>query len=234
MDSSATPEPQPAKPKPERPRFQSSLRMLLVFAATISIFVGLAVVVYWRTCSVPDVPPDLGWMENSPLSRIVEDASPRFTIDAGKPWKIEFGRGSGWEGLDTVKLTDDGKVVLHRQTWQADNGIRSAKWETAQLALPRDAVASILATVSKTRLLDLHREYHANVADGTQWVLWITQGRNAKSVYFNNHFPNEILQFASLLDEVLVQNGIQAVKWDPVPAGMERQHERQLWDSIKR
>jgi len=229
-----TPETQPAEPKPERPWFQFTLRTLLVFVATISILVGPALVVYWRTCSVPDVPPDPGWMDNFPLSRTVEDTGPRFSIDTGKPWKIEFGRGSGWEGLDTVKLTDDGKVILHRQTWQAANGIRSAKWETAQLALPRDAVANVLATVSKTRLLDLHREYHANVADGTQWVLWITQGGNAKSVYFNNHFPSEILQFASSLDEVLVQNGLQTVKWDPVPAGKESQHERQLWDSIKR
>jgi len=68
-----TPETQPAEPKPERPWFQFTLRTLLVFVATISILVGPALVVYWRTCSVPDVPPDPGWMDNFPLSRTVED-----------------------------------------------------------------------------------------------------------------------------------------------------------------
>ncbi|MDA0814027.1 MAG: hypothetical protein O3C21_16755 [Verrucomicrobia bacterium] len=42
--------------------------------------------------------------------------------------------------------------------------------------------------------------YHADVADGNQWVLAVTQGERQKAIYFNNHFPKSIL-LHSLLSE---------------------------------
>ena len=35
---------------------------------------------------------------------VERDDRPAFTVDPGQPFRLEFGRGSGWHGLNTVKL----------------------------------------------------------------------------------------------------------------------------------
>jgi len=147
-------------------------------------------------------------------------------LDPAAPYRIEFGRGSGWHGLDTVKVTDDGSVVLHV--------FRHNAWYVGGMSLPQPALAQVLEAVDDNHLLAMHKGYHADVCDGTQWVLWITQGDDEKSVYFNNHFPKEIIAFARSLDEVLVENGVGKLSWLPVAPGTERSHAKELWESIRR
>jgi hypothetical protein len=151
--------------------------------------------------------------------------------EADVAWRIEFGRGSGWHGLETVKVASDGSVVVHRFNQQADDG----SWETASLTLPPDAVAEVLASVDKHQLLALRKTYRANnVADGTQWVFWFRQKQTEKSAYFDNEFPRAIEQFAGDLDRILAANGLGAAVWHPVPKAEARRHDRELWDSIRR
>lgn len=83
-------------------------------------------------------------------------------------------------------------------------------------------------------LIGLRKEYHENIHDGTQWVLWIKQGEREKSVYFNNNFPHRIKAFAKQLDAILEHAGLDKAAWQPVPQRNSRQHERELWDSIRR
>src|SRR5262245_50445076 len=84
--------------------------------------------------------PDHG---NYPVSKVVKDDRPTRRIDPGQPWRIEFGRGSGWHGLETVKLDQDGRVVLHRAN--------SGQWATTTLQLSQDAVTRILEAVVANR-----------------------------------------------------------------------------------
>src|SRR5262245_55092291 len=51
-------------------------------------------------------------------TKVVSDEKPAFRIDPDKPYRIEFGRGSGWHGLETVQFAEDGRVVLHRMTFE--------------------------------------------------------------------------------------------------------------------
>ena len=159
--------------------------------------------------------------------RVEKDERPAFTIDSSQAFRLEFGRGSGWHGLDTVRVDQDGGVVLHRRQ-QAD------VWETTTLQLPPNALADVLKAVESNGLMGLHREYHADIHDGTQWVLWIKQGEQEKSVYFNNSFPRQITRFAEQLDSILSTAGQDEAAWQPVAVSESRQHERELWDSIKR
>ena len=76
--------------------------------------------------------------------------------------------------------------------------------------------------------------YHAEVHDGTQWVLWIKQADQEKSIYFNNHFPDEIVRFAEQLDAVLSECDLENMNWKTVPATESRQHERELWEAVKK
>ena len=161
---------------------------------------------------------------NFPLSKVVKDNRPVFRIDPGMPWRLEFGRGSGWHGLDTVKLDQDGCVVLHSL---------KSKWQTATFNLPAEAVEEVLESLASNCLLELEKAYHAEVVDGTQWVLLVRQQDQKKSVYFNNHFPDPIVRFAFQLDKILSASAGPNLRWATVPFAQARDHERELWDCIK-
>jgi hypothetical protein len=174
--------------------------------------------------------------------KVVEDGRQVFQIDPDLPYHIELGQGSGWHGLDTVRITSDGMVVLFRSHhvylprhplffWQTEMHV--FYWETATFQLDKDAQQAVLQAIADCQLLKLHKTYSANIADGTQWVLWIKQSDKEKSVYFDNHFPKEICDFAKRLDEILHQGGRTHVQWRKVPASKERLHEKQLWESIR-
>jgi hypothetical protein len=150
-------------------------------------------------------------------------------LDPDLPYIIQFGRGSGWHGLDTAKIAQDGAVTLHRQLANQEGPF----WETATLKLRQESLARVLDAVEKNRLFGLRKAYHGNVADGTQWVLWLKQGDREKAVYFDNHFPPEIERFADALDTALAENGLEKAEWRYVGGADARGHERALWDSIR-
>lgn len=167
---------------------------------------------------------------NFPASSVVKDDGPAWRIDPGKPWRMEFGRGSGWHGLDTIELDREGRVVFHRLRHNQEDVL---SWQTATAQLPPDAVVKVLEAVESHRLLELDKEYHADVHDGTQWVLWVRQGDRQKTVYFNNHFPDAILRFAESYDEIIAGTIGPGLQWRAVPRARGRDHERPLWASIQ-
>lgn len=166
--------------------------------------------------------------------RVEKDDRPAFTIDHTQPFWLEFGRGSGLDGLNTVKIDQTGKVVLHRMKSDRQPNVTVLSWEVTILQLSPEAVAEVLKAVESNGLMGLHKAYHADVHDGTQWVFWAKQGEREKSVYFNNSFPRAINAFAEQLDAILARAGLDKATWRPVPEGESRQHERELWDSIRR
>lgn len=164
----------------------------------------------------------------------VRNDSPAFTIDHSQPFWLEFGRGSGWHGLNTVKIDQTGRAVLHRMKSECKEDVTVLSWEVATLQLSPEALDEVLKAVESNDLMGLRKEYHEDIHDGTQWVLWIKQEEREKSVYFNNNFPRRIKAFAEQLDASLAQAGLDKVAWQPMPERESRQHERELWDSIKR
>ena len=146
-------------------------------------------------------------------------------FDPDKPFHLAFGRGSGWHGLDTIEIDNYLKAELFRQT-------SAGGWETCVVELTVDEWGAVSDSIVKNDLYLLDREYHADVADGTQWILWITQDNESKTVYFNNYFPSAIKRFASDLDKVFDGNDV-LLEWKDVPADLSRQHEGRIWDSIK-
>lgn len=158
---------------------------------------------------------------------------PEVGIDRTQPFRLEFGRGSGWHGLDTVKVDQTGRVVLHRMA--SDGLVEAVRWESATIQLTPEMLAEVLRAVESNALMGLRPAYHdPNVADGTQWVLWIRQGERDKSVYFNNSLPEPIIRFAVQLDAILSQAGRATAAWQPVPEDEARQHEKALWESVER
>ena len=163
---------------------------------------------------------------------------PAFDIDSTKAFRIELGRGGGFDGLDTVKLDRSGKVIMHRVKWEQrqtrHRKFRIRVWETVSLRVSEEDVAKILEAIKAKELMNLDRAYHADVADGTQWVFRIEQGGREKSVYFNNHFPASIIQFAKKLDAIIAESGVNELAWKAVPEDEHGQHDNALWESISR
>jgi hypothetical protein len=116
--------------------------------------------------------------------------------------------------LDTIKISENGTVVLHHQRYAAHG---TAYWETATLHLSSGGLQEIDAAVKESGVLSLYRYYDGGVADGTQWVFWIQQGDREKSIYCNNSFPSAMVSFAETLDNILERNGLAAVVWQRVP-----------------
>jgi len=95
------------------------------------------------------------------------------------PFELDFGRGSGMVGLDTVAISEDGNAVLHRLG-------EHRQWVWATLRLSREQMRSIANMITRRGLGSLQNEYTPSfrVHDGTQWVLLIRQGDRRKSSYF--------------------------------------------------
>ncbi len=169
-----------------------------------------------------------------PLAEVVPDPRPPFRLDPGAPWRLTLGRGSGWHGLDTVEVGHDGSLVLYRMAHRRRRKTIVVSWQTATAQLPPDATTKVFDAVEANGLLGLAKAYHANVADGTQWVLWVRQGEREKAVYFNNHFPDAIVRFADRLDTIVAEAVGSDLRWWGVPSAREREHEKDLWGSIRR
>ena len=160
------------------------------------------------------------------LARTEPSKKAAFAVDTGKGFHFELGRGSGMDGLDTVAFGRDGVVTMFRQHPQG-------KWQTAALKLPPIAITRIFEVVKAQKIMKMPSAFHADVHDGTQWVLWIKQNQKFKAIYFNNYFPAGVKRLAEQLDQELAAVGLIRAEWKDVPIKKFREHEKPLWKSVK-
>src|SRR5579872_2913627 len=158
----------------------------------------------------------------SPRTWVTRDDRPEFRIDPAAPFQLEFGRGSSLDGFDTVKFDQSGRIVLHRIKYERlSDSIENLEryCETATLHLSKAAIATIVEALASNRVMALHRAYHSDVRDGTQWIFWVKQGNLEKAIFFDNNFPEAINRFAAELDATLSNAGPGEVAWERLPAG---------------
>ncbi len=153
-----------------------------------------------------------------------------FEVD--KPFRLEFGRGSGMYGLEMIALDEAGEMVIHRRLWEPRGGGSTWFWERASLPVGIDVTRRVAGSIDALGLVAMEKSYHASVHDGLQWILWIVQGKGQKSVYFNNHFPEAIQDFAIALNDIVGGLGEQ-LQWRRVPAAMSGKHDKGLWRSSR-
>jgi hypothetical protein len=164
---------------------------------------------------------------NSRSQEVEPDTRPAFVLDGSKPFVIELGRGSGWHGLDVVKIDETGAVRLARVEGRQNP-------ESASLQLSNADVATLVGLINTNRLTSMGRVYSdPRVADGTQWVLWVEQSPSQKSIYFNNSFPSQINAFAGGLDALLQKAGLSAAKWSVMPAQQAQDQQKALWARVE-
>jgi hypothetical protein len=179
-------------------------------------------------CDGGRTPAGGGGGGTAPASKVVEpDTRPSFVLVASQPFVIEFGRGSGMNGLDVVRVDETGAVRLDRIA--AGQNIVSAS-----LTLPAADTAKLVGVVNDERITSMGSAYHdPRVHDGSQWVLWVRQGTSEKSIYFNNSFPDEITAFAATMDAMLESAGVGAATWTPVAKQEGADRQAALWARIE-
>lgn len=165
-----------------------------------------------------------------PLHKIKPEKREKIKFDYDTPYKLEFGRGSGWHGLNTIAIDEKGEITLHRQQKKKHTNYY---WETATLTGNKEIIKQIAQHIQDLHLVEMERAYYADIHDGTQWIFWLIQNGQEKSIYFDNHFPGAIQDFAIAIDNILKSAGLESAKWTPVPIDKKLQHQKPIWNSIK-
>ena len=148
----------------------------------------------------------------------------RIKFDSSQVYRIAFWRGSGLDGLETVEIDENLNARLYRQT---SNGL-----ETCNISLALNEYGVVTDSIHKNRLFELDRAYHAEVADGTQWIVWIRQNEISKTIYCNNYFPDSLRLFAKDVDSVFDIDD-DLLEWSLVPASLAGDHDTHIWDATR-
>lgn len=151
-----------------------------------------------------------------------------FQLDPAQPFRLDFGRGSGLDGLETISIGEGGQVRFHRFT-------NERRWERASRSLTLEELQSVGLAVRRHGVDMLARRYQPTprVYDGTQWILWLRQGGREKATYCDNVFPEAIRDFAADLEKLLGAGHDARLRWEAVEAEEVREHEAALWHSLR-
>jgi hypothetical protein len=156
---------------------------------------------------------------------VTPDTRPSFVLDGSKPFVIELGRGSGRRGIEIIRITEAGVVQVDRF---------QPAIESALIQLTPAQLKGVVDEVNLRQLPGMGRSYSdPGIMDGTQWILWISQGSFEKAVYFNNSFPDQITGFAGKLDVLLGSAGLSSAKASPVPRKVNEARQKALWSRIE-
>jgi len=161
-----------------------------------------------------------------PLTETIRDLGASFRFDSAQAISpgVWSGQRMGW-CWNTIAVDETGSATLCRDAERTPCG-SIGTW-----TIPPEGLASLATCVRDTGLPSMARVYRANVADGTQWVFWLKQGTQEKSIYCDNHFPEAIQDFAVFLDDLLSKCGYETLIWTRLRRDRGGEHNRHLWNA---
>jgi hypothetical protein len=169
-----------------------------------------------------------------PLYSIDMDPQREMPFDPAQPYHLKFGRGNRTDGLDTIEIDEEGRVVLYRLKEEKDGGQTDHSWETVSLSIDAETTRRIAELIRDCGLPGMNLAYDAKVDKGSRWVFRLTQGDHQKRIDFNNYFSEAIQDFAVALDRELKQAGVEHVEWSSVSPEQAREHDKDLRESDDR
>lgn len=147
-------------------------------------------------------------------------------IQPDEEFELQFGRGSGWHGLDLLRITSDGNAVYE---YQAERDI----WKRKSFVVNEATLVALRKTINDLNIWGMDHHDDGSTNDGTQWCLLIRIDGKSKAFYFDNHFPNRIRQLADFVDQAILEPFAVPVVAEVVPARHHRKHEKELWQSVR-
>jgi hypothetical protein len=158
------------------------------------------------------------------LSGCGERRGPPITADA--TFEFQLGQGSGWHGLDLLKIPADGMAVYEYQP-------QRGKWFRKRFSVDKGRLEALIEKIKALNILDMERWYTSGIADGTQWCILIKSGGQQKSIYCDNKFPQPIKDLAAFVHETIIEPLGGRVEAVVVPEREHHNHEKEIWASIR-
>jgi hypothetical protein len=201
--------------------------------AAVFLALGLAVAAFILFGPDPDPgdpDPEPYAVYDHPLARTTPDPEwagrGDFQLPLDETFELQLGLGSGWGGFDLHKVSADGNVAYE---YKGHHG----RWGRKRFQFGKADLERLVGQVNSLGIFRLHKGYHADAVDGTQWCLLIKTGGRSKVVYCNNHFPAELQKLARFVHVELVAPHAAKVKGEAVPKGEHRKHGKEIWASIR-
>lgn len=158
-----------------------------------------------------------------PFDTVVKETK-RFTgfdeaIRSSSDFQFVLGQGSGRDGYDTLTIEGSG---ASRLVFRA----KDTTWHEAKFVLAKDMVEALRAELVAISFGTLHRQYTAQVNDGTQWFVRVRVGAQRKGVFLDNHFPTPVVRLSEFVRTTIVEPrlpDIEASRERPFGAPVERE-----------
>ena len=157
------------------------------------LFVVLAIIIlfsFWWCFRPNDVSSPKRWTvdESSDSQKKMFGSDSRFLFVSAI--------GSGRFGFNVLRISSDGEVEY---TYK-----ESSKWRRGKGNISPNIVIELRKLLLAESFVTLSREYHAEVADGTQWYFKIEGDGFEKSVYCNNNFPEPLQRIATFCETHII------------------------------
>lgn len=141
------------------------------------------------------------------------------------PDLVEFGRGSGRDGLATVSIDGEGVVTIHRA------GFGNPEWERGTVRLSAEQRIAIAERIYRDQIYAMDGSYSAGVMDGWQFVLRLIEGDDETVVYCDNQCPPRVDRFIEEVNRMVEEAGRDGYGWTWVRGS---EHDDALWDAVRR
>ncbi|MSU78602.1 MAG: hypothetical protein EXS16_10980 [Gemmataceae bacterium] len=142
-------------------------------------------------------------------------------------FELQFGRGSGWLGLDVLRIVSKSEASYE---YRVDGG----DWHRKKFKLNDAEMASLRNAITQMNVWAMERAYsRPERADGTQWVLLVRENGKSRSVYFDNNFPEAIRNFAEFVDQKIIVPYADTLNPTVVPERHHLKHQKAIWESIR-
>ena len=171
------------------------------------------------------------YVDSYPAQSILLDHQPAFRLDPTAAWTVSFGRGGPPIGYNMVWMNEQGTVrLLYYAETHAPEGGWHEVGKKGMLTLSAEEIGTFIEYVNASPLLDMPKAYRAAWYDGDHWAVTIQQGVHHKTLYFHNHFPEAIIEFANTLDQILIRHGLFEIAWETISWEEANRYEKTLWE----
>lgn len=140
---------------------------------------------------------------------------------------FQLGQGSGWHGLETVKVAADGRGLYFYAK-------KRDEWALQRFHVPAESIGALKRKIEELSIQNLAASYsRPEIADGTQWVLLIKEGPKSKRIYCSNRFPQALIDLAEYVHKQIVEPRLSETAERIVPRRHLRNYGRELWESAR-
>ena len=141
-------------------------------------------------------------------------------------FEFQLGQGSGWQGLNLIKITADGNAVYQYESF-------SNVWSRKTFQLTPVEVQSLADQVNELKIVALDDHYRASVHDGTQWCILVKSQGHRKRIYCDNRFLRRIEKLAAFVHEKIIDRAGEKAVAVSISPDRFREFEAEIWDKTK-